>query len=268
MPVPAEPTPDDQILVRYLLGSLPAEQSERLDELSVSDDDFVWRMRAAENDLVDAYLRNELSGDRLERFRSFYLASAHRREKVKFAEALLALGAQEPQGSRNWFAAPSMIPRWVAASGIAAAVLLAGVLLYENGRLRNQVQQAERQRASLTVNRGQAAAPDAPLVAMVLKPPVRGGGPIPEVSVPAGVLRAVFALRLETDDSPAYVAALKNAGGNESLWRSEELKSASGAVSVSVPANLLRAGDYVLQLSPAGPNSEPLANYVFRVTVR
>jgi len=266
--VPGEPTHDDPILVRYLLGTLPPEQAERLDELSVSDNDLVWRLRAAENDLVDAYLRNELSGETLERFRSFYLASAYRREKVKFAEALLALGAQEPQPSLSWFRMPSAISRWALASGIAAAVLLAGVLLYENGRLRNQVQQAERERASLTVSRGQTAAPDSPLVALVLKPPVRGGGPIPEVFVPPGAMRAVFALRLETDDFPAYLVSLKNAGANESLWRSEELKSISGAVSVSVPANLLQPGDYVLELSPLGPNPEPLANYVFRVVAR
>lgn len=266
--MPAELTPDDQILVRYLLGSLPEEQTERLDELSVSDDSFVWRLRAAENDLVDAYLRNELSGDTLERFRSFYLASAHRRDKVMFAEALLALGAQEPRQSRRWFAAPSMIPRWGLASGIAAALLIAGVLLYQNGRLRNQVQRADRERASLIGAGGQAGAPDLPVVAMVLKPPVRGGGPIPELFVPPGALRAVFALRLETDDFPAYAVALKNAGGNAELWRSQELKSVNGVVSVSVPANLLRAGDYVLQLSPAGPNSEPLANYAIRVVAR
>lgn len=268
MPVPDELTPDDQILVRYLVGSLPEDQTERLDELSVSDDDFVWRLRAAENELVDAYLRNQLSGDTLERFRSFYLASAHRREKVMFAEALLALAAQEPRQSRRWFAAPSMIPRWGLASGIAAAALIGGVLLYENGRLRNQVQQADGKRASLMVNRGQPAAPPSPLVAMVLKPPVRGGGPIPEVFVPPEAVGAAFALRLETDDFPAFTVTLKNAAGNEELWRSRELKSVSGAVSVSVPANLLRAGDYVLQLSPPGPNSEPLANYVFRVAAR
>ena len=54
MPVPAEPIRDDDILVRYLLGSLPEDETERLDELSVSDDDFVWRLRAAENDFFRA----------------------------------------------------------------------------------------------------------------------------------------------------------------------------------------------------------------------
>lgn len=258
--MPAEPIRDDKILVRYLLGSLPEDQTERLDELSVSDDDFVWRLRAAENDLVDAYLHNELSGETLERFRSFYLSSAHRREKVKFAEALLGLGSQEKQILRGWFAAPLTIPRW----GIAAALVLAGVLLYENGRLHDQALEAERERAARAV-RGERAAPATPVVAMVLMPPVRGGGSILEISVPAGAERAAFALKLETDDSPSYVAILKDGIGSQNLWRSEELKSVNGLISVSVPGSLLRPGAYLLQISPAGANSEPLANYAFRV---
>lgn len=266
--MPADPTGDDQILVRYLLGSLPGDQAERLDELSVSDDDFVWRLRAAENDLVDAYLRNELSGETLERFRSFYLSSAHRREKVKLAETLLVLCAQESGSSRNWFAVPFMIPRWGLASGIAAALALGGFLLYQNAGLRNQIRQTERELSSLAGARGQASAPAQPLVALVLEPPVRDTGPIPELSVSTGAGQVAFELKLETDDFPAYVVTLKDSGGTQSLWRSQEMKSEHGLVSLIVAANLLRPGNYLLQLSPAGRNSEPLANYAFRVAVQ
>ena len=265
--MPGEPTQDDQTILQYLLGSLPEDQAERLDELSVSDDDFAWRLRAAENELVDAYLRNELSGETLARFRSSYLASAHRREKLKFAETLLALSAQEREPARGWLSVPLVIPRWGLALGIAA-LALAGVLIYQNARPSSPAQQAQREPAPNSVSRGPSTVPSQPLVALVLKPPVRGGGPIPEVLVPPEAVSAIFALRLETDDSPAYTVALKHAGGNENLWRSPELRSLSGAVPVSVPANLLRAGDYLLQLSPVGPDSEPLANYVFRVAAR
>ena len=55
----------DEVLVRYLLGSLPHEEAERLDELSIADDTVASRLSEAENDLVDAYIRNELSGETL-----------------------------------------------------------------------------------------------------------------------------------------------------------------------------------------------------------
>ena len=44
---------DDQRLVRYLLGLLPDEAAEHLDELSILDHELAWRLRAAETDLVE-----------------------------------------------------------------------------------------------------------------------------------------------------------------------------------------------------------------------
>jgi hypothetical protein len=84
-----EPGHDDQ-LVRYLLGLLPGEDAERLDELTVWDDEMAWRLRIVENDLVDAYVAGALTGQTLEQFESFYLSSERRRRKVRFARGFLA----------------------------------------------------------------------------------------------------------------------------------------------------------------------------------
>ena len=78
-----EPPGDDDAIIQYLLGRLPDKEAERLDELSITDDDFALRLNAAEYDLVDAYVRGELSGDTQQRFRSFYLSSPKRREKLR-----------------------------------------------------------------------------------------------------------------------------------------------------------------------------------------
>src|SRR5215472_17957680 len=82
-------TYDDQLLILYLLGELPAEETERLDELSIADEEVAARLSGVENDLVDAYVRAETKGENRARFESFYLSSAKRREKVQFARALL-----------------------------------------------------------------------------------------------------------------------------------------------------------------------------------
>jgi len=37
---------DDQQLVRYLLRLLPEEDAERIDDLSISDDEVSWRLRS------------------------------------------------------------------------------------------------------------------------------------------------------------------------------------------------------------------------------
>ena len=82
--------PDDRLLTQYLLRALPEEETERLDELSIADDDFAARLSSAENDLVDAYVRGELPPEESARFRSAYLSSPKRRDKVKFAETFLS----------------------------------------------------------------------------------------------------------------------------------------------------------------------------------
>jgi hypothetical protein len=76
-------------LADYLLGLLPEEEAERLDEASVVDDDVAARLHDIENDLVDAYVMETLDRDTRGRFDASYLTSPRRREKVKFARRFL-----------------------------------------------------------------------------------------------------------------------------------------------------------------------------------
>ena len=111
---PGKQVYDDQLLIRYLLGLLPEEETERLDEMSIFGDDFACRLRDVENDLVDAYAGGELSGEILARFQSSYLASAEGREKVRFAETLLATegrAATAPAGNAAAAILPCANPR-------------------------------------------------------------------------------------------------------------------------------------------------------------
>src|SRR3954468_22686301 len=85
MPLPDKSRYDDEQLVQYLLGLLPSEDAERLDEASIADDDVAARLRVAEDDLVDAYVRGTLIGDTRTRFESHYLSSPRRRERVASA---------------------------------------------------------------------------------------------------------------------------------------------------------------------------------------
>ena len=53
--MPLTLAPDDRHLASYLLGLLPEEEAERLDEASVVDDELASRLCGVEDDLVDAY---------------------------------------------------------------------------------------------------------------------------------------------------------------------------------------------------------------------
>jgi hypothetical protein len=165
---------DDQLITQYILGRLSEKEAERLDELSLTDDTFAARLQAVENDLVDDYVSGELSGERLESFKSYYLASPKRREKVAIAQGLQgylgkALFGRRPERRGQEVSATSLTDRPVSRKGflerysfmqglsirwgVAAAALLVmlagGWLLMDNLRLRNQIHQAQVERNEL-----------------------------------------------------------------------------------------------------------------------
>ena len=150
-------TYDNQIIIRYLVGSLPPDETERLDELSFTDDEFAERLQSVEDDLVDEYVRGELQGDLLERFKSSYLASPTRREKVEFAESFLGMvddgAGAEPRKqveqtrgySSFWSKGTLALPKpafWLALAAAAILLIASGSLLVRDLRLSQLQDQA------------------------------------------------------------------------------------------------------------------------------
>jgi hypothetical protein len=88
-------------LMQYLLGNLREEHRERLDELSIVDDAFAERLSAAENDLVDAYVRDRLQGEMLRDFQSHYLATDIRRRKVAMARTIYLASAKPESNAES-----------------------------------------------------------------------------------------------------------------------------------------------------------------------
>lgn len=138
----SEPAYTDRNVVQYLLGTLPAPETERLDELIFTSQEFAEALSAAEKDLVDAYVRGELSGETLKQFQSHYLNSPRGRNQVEFARAFQEFGAKEVAGgspsSNMLYTRPSAF-RW--SVPVAAALILlavSGFLLFQNVRLHQQ----------------------------------------------------------------------------------------------------------------------------------
>jgi hypothetical protein len=81
----------DAVLLRYLLGALPVDEAEPIEEASLVDGALAARLNALECDLVDEYVRGELEGPNLARFQSWYLSSPLRAQKVDAAKAILLI---------------------------------------------------------------------------------------------------------------------------------------------------------------------------------
>lgn len=101
MPPPGVPILSDDDMVRYLLGLLPVEATNRLDEQSIVDAGTALRLCMVEHDLVDSYVRGTLEGDLLRRFEQFYLATEYRRRKVWLARSLLDAVDRLARGERD-----------------------------------------------------------------------------------------------------------------------------------------------------------------------
>jgi len=148
-----------ELIRDYLIGALPEEELERLDELSFTDDTFVAALNAAEKDLVDAYVQNELTNEQVVKFRSHYLSSPLRLQRAEFAAAFKTIteGKSMPSDAigqpalrttsaktLDWFSvldalASRRILRW---GTIAAAMVFLAVCVglgIQNRRLRHQI---------------------------------------------------------------------------------------------------------------------------------
>lgn len=177
---------DNNLLIQYLLGGLSEAQVEEFDELSIIDDEFASQLGEVENDLIDAYVRGELTRQAQAQFESRYLTSPRRREKVKFAQSLqnfaeirkqakttepTAIVAEnlvhdtpitEQEATRpivtetvpwwralgQFFTVPNLTLQWGLAATALLLFLIGGWLIFETLRLRGQVGQAEAERAA------------------------------------------------------------------------------------------------------------------------
>ena len=265
----------DDYLVRYLLGDVPVDEAERLDERGITDDEFALRLRALENDLVDRIARGQAPS----------VSSPYLRDRVQFAEALYTFtsAAKPPVRVRpasNSFAWP----------GLAAAAILffalAGYLGLRNTWLRGEIETLQSDRAAierqnmalqeqLARTRAAPTAQASSLTATVLlRPPRRGpGNESAIVSIPRGTDQVVLRVELESDRYPIFWAGLRDASSAAMVWRSRDLRpevSPSGrTVTLAIPADTFSPQLYSVELtgvSSAG-SSELLAHYPIRVVL-
>jgi hypothetical protein len=281
-----------QTLRDYLLGQLAEPEAERLDELSITDDECAERIRAVEHDLVDAFARGELHGVVLEQFRSRYLTTRRGREATRFADALQSLDERSGRGrSSDAGRRPATLVRekWRGLDRLAlaaAVVILATAsvwLVLDNRMLRGRVTSAELQR-DRQLREAEARPPADPtppsagrvpsplaVATLVLAPQLRSARQLPTVRLTDGTGELPVQLDLEPVDYPSYDAALIASSGDRVLWRTDRLiaRTVGGrkAIDLRLPATVLGPQGYLIRVSgvPARGASEIVGEYRFTV---
>jgi hypothetical protein len=143
-------------MVAYLLGDL-SEEKQALAAAQLFTEPHYQRLQIVEEELIEDYLRGELSRDERDRFENFFLAEPHRRARVEFARAMLkALAEREAQAEEHELTQTASIS-WrqsalfflrskvsLAQAALAAVSLIAFIggawLIYENRRQRDEAE--------------------------------------------------------------------------------------------------------------------------------
>lgn len=154
---------NEKLISRYLLGELPEDQQVEIEDRAFSDKDYLASITAVENDLIDEYVRGELSIADRQRFETRFLASAERRKRVEFATALRTVVSESPipekklihDVRRSWrdslYAFLNGLNPAARLAFVAATILLilgAAWLFTETWRLRRQVNQLQAEKRS------------------------------------------------------------------------------------------------------------------------
>lgn len=79
---------DEKQIINYLLSRLDEDEQRRVEERLLTDNGYFDLLLMAEDDLIDEYLRGDLSVDERERFEAHFLCSPERRKKLNFGMAL------------------------------------------------------------------------------------------------------------------------------------------------------------------------------------
>ena len=252
---------DELLLVRYLLGNLTEEEQVRVEDRAFADRDYMGALNAAEADLIDDYVKGELTQADRRAFESRFLTSPQRRSKVEFALALARVTAEaEPVASRvprrstAWLGLLNPIRAWNPAlrfaGALGAVICVAGGswLLIENASMRSRVSVLEAQRRDLEVRAqglkqelGQAQTRAEGLAAQVRNAPTAEGAHTPLVAslvLMPGLSRAEsrveqltlspeaqvarIVIQLEArDDYPRFRAELRTRSGRDILARND-----------------------------------------------
>jgi len=225
-------------LVDYLLGTLPPEERDELEERYFADDSVHEELQATADDLIHAYLGGTLSSEDRQRFETYFLASPTQRERLGFMRVLLANVRRSRADAGS---SPSPRARRPAMAAFAAAAVVA--LVAFGARVWWRVPQA----------RGREAVATAPSVghADVADPLVRfAAASVREAELTLSTVTVSVRFEVAVDaHRPSYEAVIKDSAGRE-IWRAESLTQLrrDGLLAFDVPAKLLPEGEYVLSI--------------------
>jgi methionine-rich copper-binding protein CopC len=253
---------------QYLLGHLSEEIHQQLEERLLIEDSFLEELLVAEEELIDDYIKGDLSDDDRLSFEKHFLSTSERHENLRFAMALSQYTANSTEQAESEFAKapastfnPTLTERlrafwnnqgWAlrAAMSFAVIAILAGALW-------------------LSLFRASSPRTFTPLTLTASVKDTRAEGPqVKKVPLPlkADALKISLILPEGLTRATSYRAELMNSEGETQPL--EIAGQDAQSVSVVIPAAQLARGQYTLKLfmtKADGTEQRINGNYYFTV---
>jgi hypothetical protein len=247
-------------ITRYLLGQVSQEERDEIENGYLREDNLFEELVAIENDMIDNYVRGELTEPEKGQFEAYFLSTPERRERVHFARSLAHSFAASPSLGPNAGASRGVwrimqafrkdrtsAIRLAIATGLVAAVSVSIWMAAVNRTLRHQLEAARTGEAKMqkrTLELGQRVAdlqqvvsagnerpiddlpaPGSATLSLTLVPDlVRGGGKGQNsLSLSTGISKVVLLLPRDHEESLIYSVVLETAEGKR-VWQNENIE--------------------------------------------
>ncbi len=275
----------DQEFKTYLLGTTTESERTAIDRNLLTNEGEFEQLLLAEDDLIEASIRQELSPAERIQFEQFFLADPERQQKLRLALALHRY-ANDPTKSSpdNVKAARASIattpwwavfrrPVWqVAMASVLLVVALAGLKAFFNPAEPDQIAHTSPAPASPKATIAPSTVPvGAPVLSVELLPgQTRAAKAIPkEVQLAPDHGNVQFKLYLLKGPYLAYDVILQEddeEGQKLTGQVKPQISQDGNYVIVTVPVTLLGSGDYRIKLEGLTPNGSEQADvFWFRV---
>ena len=232
---------------RFLLGQLSAEETEQFEARVLGSEDVFGEVESAEDDLFDAFVRDELAP--AER-RAFLERFGDQQKRIDFARALDARVRDRnvlPHSRRK-----VSVRRFLLAAAASIVIVIGAILAWRSRAVgpvdvaTTAITTSTRISPAITPSGAPAAVVASLEIALV---GTRGDSQRPHLVLSAGTSLVALGIRINAADRfPSYRVAIHNSQGS-TVWSGPAPLASPGRLAVQIPASLFASGDYEIAVS-------------------
>ena len=235
--------------VRYLLNTLSEKEREETELRLLTDDQYAYSVEAAQYELIDAYVRNELPLEMRRMVAQELLRGPIQLDALAVAQALYQrekLSKFRTAGTWRW------------SVGVAASIALVGGIGYEVWNHSRPVAPAPAV-AAVVVQKPQIYEQSMLLTPGLVRSSSAKNSAIAVLKLLPQTTQVKFEVELPDGTPPLPLSARIDRNGEEA-WKQSDLKHEGGGMTIEVDAKLFNPGAYVLTL-----NTVPSTQYFFEL---